>query len=182
MQCFTSAAPNSTLWTEKTKGKCCGSHTEHRSMSARDRKERKTTDCFKLILALFLFKQLLKQRLFPLIYGPNLMIIQLRTSVNIITITLIRYTNRINIRPKKTNTEQLYICSTGHYIHYKCFLKNIALCFTYVGIPARAKTSAFIAYSLSLLLTPSFIFTLSCELLSKKKPLWITNSAFDRVP
>lgn len=59
---------------------------------------------------------------------------------------------------------------------------NTTLCFTYVGIPARAKTSAFIAYSLSLLLTPSFIFTLSCELLSKKKPLWITNSAFDRVP
>lgn len=53
---------------------------------------------------------------------------------------------------------------------------------TYVGMPARARTSAFIAYSLSLLLTPSFIFTLSCELLSKKKPLWITNSALDRVP
>lgn len=41
MHCFMSAAPNSTLWTEKTKGKCCGSHTEHRIMSARDRKERK---------------------------------------------------------------------------------------------------------------------------------------------
>lgn len=40
MQCFMSAAPNSTLWTEKTKGKCCGSHTEHCSMSARDRKEK----------------------------------------------------------------------------------------------------------------------------------------------
>lgn len=53
---------------------------------------------------------------------------------------------------------------------------------TYVGMPARARTSAFMAYSRSLLLTPSFIFTLSCELLSKKKPLWITNSAFDRVP
>lgn len=68
MQCFTSAAPNSTLWTEKTKGKCCGSHTEHRSMSARDRKERKTTDCFKLILALLLFKWLLNQRLFFPLY------------------------------------------------------------------------------------------------------------------
>lgn len=56
MQCFMSAAPNSTLWTEKTKGKCCGSHTEHCSTSARDRKERKTTDYFKLILSLFLFK------------------------------------------------------------------------------------------------------------------------------
>lgn len=66
MQCFTFAAPNSTLWTEKTKRKRCGSHSEHRSMSARDRKERKTTDCFKLILALFLLKWLLKQRLFSL--------------------------------------------------------------------------------------------------------------------
>ena len=40
MQCFMSAAPNSTLCTENTKGKCCGSHTEHCSMSARDRKEK----------------------------------------------------------------------------------------------------------------------------------------------
>lgn len=181
MQCFTSAAPNSTLWTEKTKGKCCGSHTEHRSMSARDRKERKTTDCCKLILTLFLFKWLLKQRLFPYIWSKSDNIAH-RTSVNIITITLISYTNRRNITPKKTIITQLYTCPTGHYILWKCFKNPMALCFTYVGIPARAKTSAFIAYSLSLLLTPSFIFTLSCELLSKKKPLWITNSAFDRVP
>lgn len=73
MQCFMSAGPNSTLWTEMTKGKCCDSHPEHCSMSARGRKESKTTDCFKLILALFLFKWLLKQRLFFLgsNYGSN---------------------------------------------------------------------------------------------------------------
>lgn len=58
MQCFMSAAPNNTLCTEMTKGKCCDSHPEHCSISARDRKESKTTDCFKLILVLFLFKWL----------------------------------------------------------------------------------------------------------------------------
>lgn len=71
MQCFMSAAPNSTLWTEKTKGKCCDSHTEHCSMPARDRKERKTTDCFKINPCSVFVQMVIKAKAFFLIYGSN---------------------------------------------------------------------------------------------------------------
>lgn len=56
------------------------------------------------------------------------------------------------------------------------------VCETYAGMPARANTSAFMAYKRSLLLTPSLIFTRSWALSWKKKPLWMTNSALDLVP